>query len=96
MPGEVDYRLASLPPRYKGIVVWVGEAKVRLRPPAERSFLFVLQALARKAASLCEPGRLRDYARSSSVWLKMPGVPFVRGTSGGMACRAPIAGSVQE
>lgn len=31
-PPEVDYRLEALPPNAKGLVVWIIEAKVRIRP----------------------------------------------------------------
>jgi len=45
MPGEVDFRLALLPQRYKGIVVWVGEAKVRLHTLSQKQHSLELLVL---------------------------------------------------
>ncbi|CAI5503494.1 unnamed protein product [Closterium sp. Naga37s-1] len=43
LPPEVDHRLAVLPPKYKGLVLWIGEAKVLAKN--ELQFLTLLPAL---------------------------------------------------
>lgn len=58
-PGEVDLRLSVLPPRYKGIVLWVGEAKVLSKN--ELQFLSVLPALRPQVKVVCEMGGSRKF-----------------------------------
>ncbi|KAJ4829814.1 hypothetical protein Tsubulata_025324 [Turnera subulata] len=56
-PPEVDYRLSSLPPNAKGLVVWVLEAKVLSK--AELQFLALLPTLRPKVRVIAECGTWR-------------------------------------
>eukprot|EP00270_Netrium_digitus_P019202 TRINITY_DN752_c0_g1_i5.p1 TRINITY_DN752_c0_g1~~TRINITY_DN752_c0_g1_i5.p1 ORF type:complete len:275 (-),score=55.42 TRINITY_DN752_c0_g1_i5:183-1007(-) len=58
-PGEVDHRLTLLPPSYKGLVLWVGEAKVLANN--ELQFLALLPALRPKVKVICEMGGSRKF-----------------------------------
>ncbi|KAL8167946.1 hypothetical protein V2J09_009445 [Rumex salicifolius] len=56
-PPEVDYRLESLPPNCKGLVVWIIEAKVLSK--SELQFLALLPELRPKVRVIAECGNWR-------------------------------------
>ncbi|XP_009374416.2 NAD(P)H-quinone oxidoreductase subunit N, chloroplastic-like [Pyrus x bretschneideri] len=58
-PPEVDYRLAALPPKAKGLVVWIIEAKVLSK--AELQFLALLPTLRPKVRVIAECGNWRKF-----------------------------------
>lgn len=57
LPPEVDHRLSVLPPKYKGIVLWVGEAKVLAKN--ELQFLALLPVLRPNVKVIVEMGTSR-------------------------------------
>lgn len=59
LPPELDYRLSILNPEKKGIVLWVGEAKVLSK--AELQFLALLPAMRPKVKVVCEMGGARKF-----------------------------------
>ncbi|CAI5476558.1 unnamed protein product [Closterium sp. Yama58-4] len=59
LPPEVDYRLAVLPPKYKGLVLWIGEAKVLAKN--ELQFLTLLPALRPNVKVVVEMGYSRKF-----------------------------------
>eukprot|EP00475_Leptophrys_vorax_P010141 TRINITY_DN16818_c0_g1_i1.p1 TRINITY_DN16818_c0_g1~~TRINITY_DN16818_c0_g1_i1.p1 ORF type:complete len:271 (-),score=3.94 TRINITY_DN16818_c0_g1_i1:253-1005(-) len=59
LPPEVDARLAVLPPKYKGLVLWVGEGKVLARN--ELQFLALLPALRPNVKVIVEMGCSRKF-----------------------------------
>eukprot|EP00271_Cylindrocystis_brebissonii_P011786 TRINITY_DN29735_c0_g1_i1.p1 TRINITY_DN29735_c0_g1~~TRINITY_DN29735_c0_g1_i1.p1 ORF type:complete len:260 (+),score=44.49 TRINITY_DN29735_c0_g1_i1:77-856(+) len=59
IPPEVDYRLSLLPPDTKGLLVWVGEAKVLAKN--ELQFLALLPSLRPKVKVICEMGSARKF-----------------------------------
>ncbi|GJP48315.1 hypothetical protein CLOM_g10391 [Closterium sp. NIES-68] len=59
LPPEVDYRLSVLPPKYKGLVLWIGEAKVLARN--ELQFLTLLPVLRPNVKVVVEMGNSRKF-----------------------------------
>ncbi|KAL1370302.1 hypothetical protein HN51_000585 [Arachis hypogaea] len=58
-PPEVDYRLQALPPKAKGLVVWIIEAKVLSK--AELQFLALLPTLRPNVRVIAECGNWRKF-----------------------------------
>lgn len=59
IPPELDYRLSVLPKSYKGIVLWVGEAKVLAKN--ELQFLAMLPSIRPNVRVVAEMGGSRKF-----------------------------------